>query len=247
MAGAAALEPGLGGEFADEGNLVFLVQGQDTLVLQQDHALPCNLSGEKVIFFLIPGSFGLGIVQILIVDGQDPLTGQIHILFVQLVGKNSFHDLPVVETAGGGHFQIQTGLHTGHTVGNGTPVGHDVAFEAPLVPEYLGQEPGILGSVDTVDPVVGTHNGPGLGLLYGDLKGGEVDLTKRPLVRVGGGAHTAVLLVVGGEVLDGGTHIFGLDTLDIGGGHFTGEIRILGEILEVSAAQRAALDVDSGA
>ena len=56
-----------------------------------------------------------------------------------------------------------------------------------------------------------------------------------------------MLLVVGGEVLDGGAHVLGLNAVDEGGGHFAGEVGIFGEVFKVSAAQGAALDVHCGA
>ena len=48
-----------------------------------------------------------------------------------------------------------------------------------------------------------------------------------------------MLLVVGGEVLDGGTHVFALDTGDVGCGHFTGEIGILTHIFETASVEGA--------
>ena len=52
-----------------------------------------------------------------------------------------------------------------------------------------------------------------------------------------------MFLGVCGEVLDAGAYVPTLDTVYVGGGHLTGEIRILGEILEVPSAQGGALDV----
>ena len=34
-------------------------------------------------------------------------------------------------------------------------------FEAPLVPQHLGEQPGVLRRIRAVDPVVGAHDGPG--------------------------------------------------------------------------------------
>ena len=92
------------------------------------------------------------------------------------------------------------GSNTGNTVGNGAPVGHNIALKAPFVPENLCQKPGILGGIDTVDPVVGTHDGPGLGLLHGDFKGGEVDFPEGPLGQAAVGLVAVVLAVVAGIV-----------------------------------------------
>ena len=48
-------------------------------------------------------------------------------------------------------------------------------------------------------------------------------------------------------MLHGNAHALALDALDLGGAHHTREVRILGEVLEVSAAERVALDVHAGA
>ena len=56
-----------------------------------------------------------------------------------------------------------------------------------------------------------------------------------------------MLLGVCGEVLDAGAHIPALYAVDKGGRELAGQIRVFGEILKVSAAQGAALDVDRGA
>ena len=47
-------------------------------------------------------------------------------------------------------------------------------------------------------------------------------------------------------MLDGCTHVVALDAPDVCGGHVTGEDGILGEILEITSAQRVAVDVDTG-
>ena len=56
-----------------------------------------------------------------------------------------------------------------------------------------------------------------------------------------------MLLVVGGEMLDGGAHVFALHALDVGRGDLAGQVGILGEVFKVAAAEGAALDVHRGA
>ena len=197
--------------------------------------------------FHIPGSFGFRVFQVAEVDGENPLHRLIHQLFVQLAAANRFHDPGIIDTAGRRHFQIQPGGNAGNTVGNRAPVGHHITLKAPFLPKHIGQQPGILRGIDAVDPVVGAHHRPRLRLFHGCFKGGEIDFPQRPLIGVGAGAHAAVLLIVGGKVLDGGAHIAALHTVNIGGRHFTRQIGILRKILKISSAQRGTLDIDSRA
>ena len=57
--------------------------------------------------------------------------------------------------------------------------------------------------------------------------------------------HAPGFLIVAGKVLDAAAHAGALHTADEGGAHFTGEHRILAEVLEVATAQRAPLDVET--
>ena len=79
------------------------------------------------------------------------------------------------------------------------------------------------------------------------FKAAEVDLAQRALTHIAADIHTVVLLVIAGEVLHGDVvALLLLDTLDNGGGHSACQIGVFGEILEVSAAEGIAVDVDGG-
>lgn len=54
------------------------------------------------------------------------------------------------------------------------PVEHILVKFCPLFLQHLLQQKGMLAAVRTVDPVVGTHRGPGLGAFDGDLGMPEV-------------------------------------------------------------------------
>ena len=56
-----------------------------------------------------------------------------------------------------------------------------------------------------------------------------------------------MLLIVGGKVLDRPGHAPAVQPTQLGAGHLSGQKRILGEILEIAAIQRMAVDVDAGA
>ena len=66
--------------------------------------------------FLVPGRFGLCVLDEAIDDVEDPLDGLIDDGLIQLARTDRLDDLPVVEAAGGGHLEIQAGFHTRHAV-----------------------------------------------------------------------------------------------------------------------------------
>ena len=147
---------------------------------------------------------------------------------------------------------LQVGARLEHVVAGGDllgavvtaePVGHHEALEAPFVAEDGGLQVLALGSVGAVDLVVGAHHGPGVGFLDGDLEALEVDLALGARGDDGVVAGAVRLLVVVGEMLDGGAHVVGLDAAHIGGRRLAGDHRILGIVLEVAAVQRVAVDV----
>ena len=57
----------------------------------------------------------------------------------------------------------------------------------------------------------------------------------------------AMLLVVGGKVLDGSGHAPAVQPAQLGAGHPSGQKRILGKILEIAPVQRVTMDVDTRA
>ena len=144
------------------------------------------------------------------------------------------------------HFKVEAGVEGGDAVVVGAPIAHDDAFIPPFVAEHVGEQPAVLCGMHAVDAVVGAHDGPWLGGFDDVLEGREVDLAQRPLGDVGGYAQTVGLLVVGGEVLERGAHALGLHAGDDADCLMAGQIRVFGPIFEAAAAERIALDVDSG-
>ena len=144
------------------------------------------------------------------------------------------------------HLQIQPGGQRGNPVGHRAPVGHHQPVETPLLAQHLGEQPPVLGGVRAVDLVVGAHDRPRPGGGDHVLERGQVDLAQRALVDLGVDAEPVGLLVVGGEVLDAGAHPLALQPLDEPGRDASGQVRVLGDVLEVAPAQRRTLDVDTG-
>ena len=123
------------------------------------------------------------------------------------------------------------------------PVGDNRAVKAPVLAQDILQQMGVLVGVGAVDEVVAGHNGFGMCLFDNNLKAGQVQLAQAALVHHGVGRHTAQLLAVDGEMLGTGGDTLGLDAAHIACGHLAGEVGVLGEILKVAAAKRAALGV----
>jgi hypothetical protein len=97
-----------------------------------------------------------------------------------------------------------------------------------------------------VDEVVGRHDRPGVGLGDGDLEPGQVELAQGALVDDRVEPHPVVLLVVRREVLEARPDSLRLDAARQGRGAPAREQGVLREVLEVPAARRVALDVQSG-
>ena len=158
-------------------------------------------------------------------------------LLADFAGLHCLHQLLPGVAAAGGHFQMGACPDTLHIVVGGAPVGDHKALKAPLIPEDVLQKMLVFVGIDPVNPIVGGHNALGVGLLHHDFKAGEVDFPEGALVHDGVGGLTAQLGIVGGKVLGAGGHTLRLNAPDVACGHFTCQIGVFTEILEVTAAQ----------
>ena len=248
QAGAGALVTGLLGKLADHGHLSALGQRQDiALVLQQHHGLLGGMGGQLMVTFLVELLAGGGSVD----GGEHQAQELVHALVQQLHAQTAFldrgHQFTVAVAAGAGHFQMAAHADTFHVVVGAAPVGDNSTLVAPVVHQNILQKVLTLVGVNAVDLVVSAHDGLGLAFLYGDFKAGEVDLAESALVHHAVVCHAAQLLAVGREMLGAGGDAVLLHTAHEGGGHLAAQVGVFGEILEVTAAQRAALDVQAGA
>ncbi len=173
--------------------------------------------------------------------------GPVDVGLVELPGAHRLDDLARAAPAAAGHLEVEAGAHRGDRVVDAAPVGDDEAVVAPVVAQDLGEQPGVLAGVHAVDAVVGRHDGRRLGLDDDALERRQVDLAQRPRVDVGADLHPVGLLVVGREVLHRRADALRLQPRDVRGAEDAAEQGVLGDVLEVAAAQRRPLDVDAGA
>jgi hypothetical protein len=115
-----------------------------------------------------------------------------------------------------------------------------------LPAEDLGEQPSVLGCVDTVYFVVGAHDRPRPRLGDHSLETLEIDLPQGPSIDLRIRAHSVVLGVVGREVFDRCADAVALQSADPRRAEHTAEMRVLGVVLEVAAAAGIALDVHAG-
>ncbi len=101
---------------------------------------------------------------------QQLLQPGVHVCFGDLAGLHCLHQLPDGVPAGDGHFQRGAILHAEGVVVGAAPVGDDGALEAPVLPQDVLEQMGVLVGIGAVDEVVGGHDGLRLCLFDHDLK-----------------------------------------------------------------------------
>ena len=94
--------------------------------------------------------------------------------------------------------------------------------------------------------VIGTHDGPGTAFLHGRFEGRQVDFIEGTVVHDHIGRVAVDFVVVQGIMLHTNGHFVTLDTLDVVHGHPSGQVRVFPHILEITAAQGVAQDVQAG-
>ena len=146
-----------------------------------------------------------------------------------------------------GHFEIEPCLQRSNAVVRCTPIGHDEAVKAPLFAEDVGEQPLVLRTESAVDGVVRAHEGRRFCLFYDTLERTKVDLARGALIADAVAGKAVILGIVERKVLEGNAHALRLHAFDFADTHLGSEKWIFGVILKIAAAQRIALDVDTGA
>ena len=234
-------------KLADYGNFAAFLQRQDiAFVLQQNNALLAGFLCKSMMLFhieftafhLVHGSSGSqhNIQQFIHTD--------INLCLGDSAFLNSLHQLARAVAAGRRHLQMGTCPHAFRKVIAGTPVGNDKSVKTPVIPQDFLQEMCVFIGIDTVDHIVGRHDGFRMPFFDGNFKICQVDFTQGTLIHHRVGCHSAQLCIVRGKMLRAGRNTMALDAADITCCHLTRQIRILRKILEVPPAERASLDVE---
>ena len=231
----------------DNCNLCLLAQGQDiVVVLEKHHALTRNLACRRVMLARI---VALAVCKNFLC-AHDNINNAVDHLIEEVLADLAALDcviyLSVAVAVRGGHLEVLTCEQTENAVVLCAPVSDYHALKAEIMAEDIGKEPLVFCAVDAVEAVIHAHDSPGLRLLDGYLISGEVNLAQGSLVNNCADGHSAGLLAVDRVMLERSADTLGLNAVYKSGGHLAGKIRVLREILEVSAAQGRTLHVGSG-
>lgn len=128
----------------------------------------------------------------------------VHVGLGNFAALYGLHQLPDGVAAGAGHFEGGAVLHAEGVVIGAAPVGDDSPVEAPVLPQNVLQQVGILVGVGAVDEVVGGHDGLGLCLFHHDLETGQIQLPQGALIEHRVAGHAAQLLTVDRKVFGAG-------------------------------------------
>ena len=233
------------GTVAKEGQLLPGCKRQDiTFVLQQHHAFRGGLARDS----------RMGIQIGLVADGLMTEGSRPHDQVEDAFDVSIQH--PHIKQAisgrvqqclllrlGSRHQQVVACLHLLHRIRPRKPVRHHNALEAPLITQHVLQQPGAFRGIGSVDSVVGSHDRPRTAFLDGDLETLQVQLAQRTLADLHVDGVAVPFMVVGRVMLGRRAHLLRLDSADHGGGHLAGNQRIFRVVLEVSASQRIAMQV----
>ena len=224
--------------------LDFLSERQGASVLHQHHSLGSRLTrhlGMCLQVWLIRILITL-IARCLLDELQDTAHVAVEVCLSEFTTLHASHD--------GVELSLLTWLqhvvacpHLHSTVLTSEPVGHHRALITPLVTKNRLHEVLALRGIDPVDIVIRGHHRPRLTFLDGNLEALQVDLAEGALRHIGIVAHAIGLLIVGSKMLDTGTDIVLLNTLDIGSSRLTGHNGIFTIVFEVTAAKRVTHDV----
>ena len=140
---------------------------------------------------------------------------------------------------------IEPGIGRGDRGVSRAPIGHHIALEAPIAPQHVRQQIGILAGVRAVDEIVRTHHRSRLPGLDRDFERQQIGHAHRRIAdhRVDG--VPVRLLIVDRVMLDRGDDVIGLDAGDLVADDRAGEQRILPAIFEIAAVARIAQQIDA--
>ncbi len=139
------------------------------------------------------------------------------------------------------------GSYAFNVIVGASPVAHHHAGEAPLPGQYIPKQVFVFIGVCPVDLVVRSHDSFWSAFFYSDFEVSEIDFAKGPFIDHAVTIHAVQFLAVGSKMLRTCGNAVALYAPDESRRKFSREVRVLGEILEIASADRAALDVQAGA
>ena len=230
------------GKRANQGDIAFALQGQQiVLVLQQYECLCGNLAGDGTVFGSEHFFFGTLHVTVFVRIGkqsqlvfglQDASTGFVNVGFghfaffqrlFQCADKSVGYHVHVCSGGQGtcGYF-LQVADSVVYHFGDGCIVCHHEAVEAPLVAQYVGQQPVVGSGGYSVNFIEGGHCATHTGF-YGSLVGREVFVEHtvaahihRVVVAAGFSGAIQCEVLYASHYLVVGTHILALITANHG-------------------------------
>ena len=144
------------------------------------------------------------------------------------------------------HFDVEAVERRLLRVVSAAPVSDDHAVKVPFSAKDIIEQPGIVAAMLVPDFIIGAHDAPCLAILHCASESRKIYLIEGAVGNLHVDVASPLLLVVQGEMLYASRHAVFLEFLNIRHRHFTGEIRILAHILEVSAVKGRAVDVYAG-
>ena len=224
------------------------IQRQGSRILQQHRSLQRRSISDPTALLVIQRERGINsrtIEQSEPDQGRqdmDALLIQLPFMYNSPIQEFAYHF--VVQPISLRHLQIESALHASQRRIGRRPVRHDDTVKAPLLPQHIRNQPAVFSRMNPVQRVVTGHHGSHTGFLHGILEHRKIQFAQRALVDHRIGSMTAVLLIVGGKVLDGSDDSVLLHSLDIAAGYRRSQHRILAVILKVSPAERRTVDID---
>ncbi len=234
------------GHGAYDGNFIAVFQRQNIIIIFKKY---------RTLFRRLTGKLMVGIIVAFIrcFQGfrrpeyllQYSSYGNINIAFFQHTGFNGLFCILCHIVTAARHIQIAACLKTFDTVVHCTPVGYNQALKTPFGTKNVGQQLLMVAAIGAIQFIVCTHDGSGLALFHRYFKGGKIQFSESTVIHNRVGGKTAQLLRIGCKVLEAGTYTLLFNSPYKCRRQFTCKVRIFGNILEVSAAQRIAFQITS--
>ena len=249
--GTCTLVSWLKSKVSDHGCLDFFPNWKDSaFVFQKDCTVLAGKACQLVVLFMKSLLVSYFLVMFSILGGgkyqiEKLVYTLINVFLADLAAFYTGKKLSCCVKSRGWHFQGGAVFYAQGMVVRSTPVCDHGALEAPLIAKDVFQQMLVFVGVDTVYLVVAAHNGFSAALFDGDFEASEVDLAESSFIYYRVHGHTAKFLAVYCEMLCTGCCTSALYTADEGCCHFSGKVRILGKILEITSAERISLNVQS--